>query len=135
MSAAQPFPGSSGDETLLPISALVIDDDGDARDLMAAIVARAGYTVMTARDGREALDLLNRVRPSVIFVDLWMPVMNGHEFREAQRRNRVWLTIPTVVMTGTSEEPLLDLAIEETLQKPVKAKQVIEIVRRHAGHP
>ncbi|MBX3159010.1 MAG: response regulator [Deltaproteobacteria bacterium] len=111
----------------------MIDDDGDARDLMAAIVARAGYTVMTARDGREALDLLNRVRPSVIFVDLWMPVMNGHEFREAQRRNRVWLTIPTVVMTGTSEEPLLDLAIEETLQKPVKAKQVIEIVRRHAG--
>lgn len=131
MSAAEPFPGSDEVHGLIPISALVIDDESDARELLATLLARAGYSVMTARDGREALELLNRVRPAVIFVDLWMPVMNGHEFREAQRRNRTWLSIPTVVMTGTSEEPLLDLAIEETLQKPIKAKQVIEIVRRH----
>jgi CheY-like chemotaxis protein len=114
------------------VAALVIDDDEDARELLAAIISAAGFSVVTARDGREALELLQRIRPGVIFVDLQMPVMTGAEFREVQRRDRDWLRIPTIVMTGTGDEPMLDLAIEETLHKPVRAKTLVDIVRRHA---
>lgn len=113
------------------VSALVIDDDDDARDLLAVLLRKAGYTVRTARDGREALEVLRVVRPRVIFLDLIMPGMSGAEFRAAQRHNREWLEIPTVVMTGTNEEPVLDLAIEETLRKPVRANELLAIVQRH----
>lgn len=114
------------------VSALVIDDDPDARELLSSIATKVGYTIATAQNGRDGLDLLDSICPDVIFVDLSMPVMSGAEFREAQRRNRAWLSIPTIVMTGTNDEPLLDLAIEQTLRKPVRASELLEIIRRHA---
>jgi CheY-like chemotaxis protein len=113
---------------------LVVEDDPDTRELLATVIAKAGYAVITARDGREALAMLP-LRPALIFVDLSMPVMTGEEFREAQRRNREWIAIPTIVMTGTSDEPLLDLAIEQTLRKPVPARRLLDIVRAHLGEP
>lgn len=115
------------------VSALVIDDDPDARELLSAIATKVGYTIATAQNGRDGLELLRTISPGVIFVDLRMPIMSGAEFREAQRRNREWLSIPTVVMTGTSEEPLLDLAVEQTLRKPVRASELLAIIARHAG--
>lgn len=116
----------------LAVSALLVDDDDDARELLASILEKEGYSVVGAHDGCEALELLRTIRPGVILLDLGMPRMNGAEFREAQRRHPEWLRIPTVVMTGTTDEPLLDLAIEETLHKPVRARELIDIVRRHA---
>jgi CheY-like chemotaxis protein len=115
-----------------PIAALVIDDERDPREVVAEAIWRAGYSVVTACDGREALALLQTVRPRVIFVDLDMPIMNGAEFRQAQRRNREWLAIPTCVLTGTNEEPQLDLAVEHTLHKPVAMQQLLDIMRRYA---
>jgi len=116
------------------VDVLLVDDEQDVRELVSEILSRAGYSVCTATDGRNAIEVLDHVRPSVIIMDLQMPVMNGAEFREAQRRNREWIKIPTVVMTGTTDEPLLDLAIEETLKKPVRAFKLLEIVGRHASH-
>jgi CheY-like chemotaxis protein len=116
------------------VDVLLVDDEEDVRMLITEILSRAGYTVRTAADGRHAMEVLDQIRPSVIIMDLQMPVMNGAEFREAQRRNREWIKIPTVVMTGTTDEPLLDLAIEETLKKPVRAVKLLEIVGRHALH-
>jgi two-component system, OmpR family, KDP operon response regulator KdpE len=115
------------------VSALVIDDDPDARELLSAIATKVGYTIATAQNGRDGLALLHTICPDVIFVDLRMPIMSGAEFREAQRRNRAWLSIPTIVMTGTSDEPLLDLAIEQTLRKPVRASELLAIIARYAG--
>jgi len=116
------------------VDVLLVDDEQDVRDLVSEILSRAGYTVRTASDGRDAIEVLDHVRPRVIIMDLQMPIMNGAEFRQAQRRNREWIKIPTVVMTGTTDEPLLDLAIEETLKKPVRAFKLLEIVGRHAIH-
>jgi CheY-like chemotaxis protein len=116
------------------VDVLLVDDEEDVRMLISEILSRAGYTVRTASDGRHAMEVLDHVRPSVIIMDLQMPVMNGAEFRAEQRRNREWIKIPTVVMTGTTDEPMLDLAVEETLKKPVRAFKLLEIVGRHAQH-
>ena len=114
------------------IDVLIIDDDPDARDLLAGLLRKHGYSVATAADGRAGLDLLYSVRPGLILVDLIMPIMDGATFREQQRHRRDWLSIPTIVMTGSNEEPFLDLAVEQTLRKPVHARDLLEIVRRHA---
>jgi len=116
------------------VSVLVVDDDDDARELLAAIIAKAGYTVATASNGREALELLEHLHPEVIFLDVVMPDMDGAEFRQQQRRNKEWIKIPTIVMTGAAEEPMLDVAVEQTLRKPVRSRDLLAIVARHC-HP
>lgn len=110
---------------------LIVDDDRDARDGLAAIIERAGYSVATASDGREALAVMRAAPPELIFLDICMPGVDGAQFRQAQRRNRAWLQVPTVVMTGSSEEPQLDLAVVETLHKPVKPSALLALVARH----
>ncbi len=117
------------------VSVLVIDDDVDTRDIVTELVTNAGYTVASAGNGREALALLETIRPALILLDVQMPVMNGAEFREAQRRDRELLRIPTVVITGAASEPVLDIAIDEALRKPVRAADLMRIVERHCGAP
>lgn len=118
------------------ISVLVIDDDPDTHDLLQLLLQGEGYSVVTAAHGSEALDLLQTIRPELILLDIQMPIMDGHEFREAQRRNRDLIRIPTVVMTGSTYEPMLDLAVEETLVKPIRRAQLLEVVARYChGRP
>jgi CheY-like chemotaxis protein len=115
------------------VAALIIDDDDDGRELLAEQLRKQGFSVATASNGREALDLLHVTRPAVIFLDICMPIMDGACFREEQRHHRDWIAIPTIVMTATNEEPLLDLAVEATLHKPVSAREILSIVRRHCS--
>jgi CheY-like chemotaxis protein len=114
------------------VSALVIDDDPEALELFTALLTRHGFSVVTARDGREGLARLDQVRPDVIFVDVRMPIMDGAEFRQAQRRNREWVRIPTVVMTGIADEPVLDVGIAKALRKPVRSSEILGVVRRYS---
>ena len=113
------------------INALIVDDDDDTRDLIAAIIENAGYSVMTAGDGNEALAALSAVHPELILLDIQMPGLDGASFRQQQRRNPEWIRIPTVVITGSNEEPQLDPAIVDTLRKPVRAREFLAIVGRH----
>jgi CheY-like chemotaxis protein len=114
---------------------LVIDDDPEARDMLAAIVEKACYTVATASHGGEALQLLQTMQPELIFLDVCMPIVDGHSFRQEQRRHREWLRIPTVVMTGIDDEPMLDVAVAATMRKPVRARDLLAIVERHCHSP
>lgn len=127
--------GTRPQETLERVSVLVVEDEQDTRDLLALVVSRAGYSVRTAENGQEALDLLQTIQPSLILLDVQMPIMDGAEFRQAMRRDRSLLKIPTVVLTGAAVEPMLDIAVEEALRKPVKSADLLAIVRRHCGDP
>ena len=110
---------------------LVVDDDLEIVEMMVTILRRSGFAVETAGNGREALDRVRTLRPALILLDIHMPIMDGAEFRQAQRRDPELIRIPTIVMTAACEEPLLDLAIEETLRKPVRAHDLLRIVRSH----
>ena len=115
------------------ICVLIVDDDDLARETLSAAIRGAGYSVATARNGREALSALEQTRPELVLLDLCMPDMDGQTFRQEQRRNRDWIRIPTVVMTGGPDETMLDPAVEETLQKPIQKDVVLELVRRHCS--
>lgn len=123
----------SEDVAVAAVAVLVVDDDAEERELVASIIASAGYSVVTASDGREALDLLHRVQPELIVLDVCMPIMDGAEFRVEQRRRLDWLRIPTVVMTGGDDETQLDLAVAHTLHKPFRARDLLAVVREHCS--
>src|SRR5439155_7067879 len=67
---------------------LVVEDDFDLRDALVPILEYEGHRVVSAANGREALDWLHAMPPpSLILLDLMMPVMNGEEFRAEQLRD------------------------------------------------
>jgi CheY-like chemotaxis protein len=65
---------------------LVVEDDGDAREMLALVLEMAGHTVRTAKDGAEALTVAEAFGPHVIFLDIEMPKVNGYVACENLRR-------------------------------------------------
>jgi CheY-like chemotaxis protein len=110
---------------------LVVDDDTLAREAMRSILERQGFSVAAAANGREALNYLQtHAQPRVILLDLMMPVMNGWEFRRAQRRDPVLAPIPVVVCSGVEDVPAEAalVAAQDHLQKPIQPEELVEKV-------
>src|SRR5260221_10261293 len=73
---------------------LVLDDDRDMAQVIKELVEEQGHRAICAGDGREALALLDKERPCLMLIDVFMPVMNGVEFLRAIKRNTRLATIP-----------------------------------------
>ncbi len=79
---------------------LVVDDDPDILEAVCDILEAEGYRVARARHGLEALDRVDEERPSIILLDLMMPVMDGVAFAQALRQRRIDERIPIVVISA-----------------------------------
>jgi CheY-like chemotaxis protein len=80
---------------------LLIDAHDDVREGLTVILEANGWTVVTARDGREALNkIAGGLRPCIILLDLMSPVMNGLEFRSELSQRPQLLPIPIVAYSG-----------------------------------
>jgi DNA-binding response OmpR family regulator len=82
-------------------SVLVVDDDADVRTLVCELLARAGYDVSEAPDGREALRLLYDERPDLIVLDVSMPGLDGWATLERIRESS---TVPVVMLSALGAE-------------------------------
>lgn len=81
------------------LSVLVVDDDPDILSAVEMILEVEGYRVFSARNGAEALTVLDGARPSLILLDLMMPVMDGWEFRR-RLLDHPASAIPVVVVSA-----------------------------------
>ena len=79
---------------------LVVDDDRHIREMLAGALGDDGYAVRTAANGAEALDLVERAVPSVVLLDLWMPVLDGWGFARALEERGV--AVPLALMTAAT---------------------------------
>ena len=94
---------------------LVVDDDTETRYLLAAILDAEGYVSLLAASGSEALDILSRIRPGAILLDLLMPGMDGFEVFHRLKEDRLLRDIPVFVLTGKDlTEQDLDLLSGKT---------------------
>jgi CheY-like chemotaxis protein len=111
---------------------LVVDDDRDLRDLLAAVLSSAGYEVLTAENGAAALSVLRTVLPDLIILDLMMPVMNGWQFREAQSALPDYARIPVVCLSGhhAARHQATALGISGCVLKPFEVDDLIATVNR-----
>jgi CheY-like chemotaxis protein len=117
-----------------PKTVLVVDDYASIREIVSHVLREAGFVVRTAADGLEALVTAHAMRPSVIVMDITMPVLNGIEATrlikaaEATRHARV------IAYTG---EPSLHEGafrqFDEVLLKPAPPHTVVATVQRAAG--
>ena len=79
---------------------LVVDDDTETRYLLAAILDAEGYVSLLAANGTEAFDILGRVRPEAILLDLLMPGMDGFELLNRIKEDRSLRNLPVLVLTA-----------------------------------
>ena len=113
---------------------LVVDDDPDTLDVIATVVEEAGYDVMRAANGREALRRLHesRGRCDLILLDLMMPVMNGWAFRHRQRDTPAFARIPVFLMSAGAHLSVVreELQASGCVAKPVDVAEILEVVKR-----
>ena len=117
---------------------LVVDDDGDLLDVVRSVIEEEGFRVLTARDGKEAFEVLgDHETPCLILLDLRMPGMDGPEFRRRQLADPRIAGIPVVGFTGLANgggEAWL-LALSSFLRKPVHLHQLLETVAHYCSGP
>ncbi len=100
--------------------ALIVDDDPAALELMQRIADRLGYETVTASDGKTALQYAGEHRPSVILLDLHMPVMDGWTLLEQLRADETLASIPTIVISVDDDQrECYRLGAEDYFTKPV----------------
>lgn len=93
---------------------LVVDDNADIVTLLRLMLSTQGHTVMTGRNGREGLDILeqNEAHPDLIISNYYMPLMNGMEFLEHLRAIPDYATIPFIMITAAPSMTWLFRATE-----------------------
>ena len=115
---------------------LLVDDDVAVRRTIARFLTRDGFAVVEADNGLEALTYLRGGGdPSVIVLDLRMPVMDGWTFRQEQRQDPVFGHIPVIVLSGADSHRFPELDAVATFEKPVSMSQILTLVRRLAEKP
>ncbi|HSM82589.1 MAG TPA: response regulator [Nodosilinea sp.] len=102
-------------------SILVVEDNTENREMMRRQLTKAGWQVIEAQNGREALDQMQTQVPGIILLDLMMPEMDGFEFLDELRRQPQWRSIPVLVLTAkdltADDRRRLDGQIERIYQK------------------
>jgi DNA-binding response OmpR family regulator len=83
---------------------LVADDDDDIRDLVAFRLDRAGYEVLRAGDGQQALDLAKEHVPDLAVLDVMMPKLTGYDVTRELRANAATSRIPVILLTARVQE-------------------------------
>jgi CheY-like chemotaxis protein len=79
---------------------LAIDDDADVRELVSRALRKHGHDVQTAANAIEALQKIDAELPSLVLLDLTMPVIDGFEILERLRATPAWANLPVIVLTG-----------------------------------
>jgi two-component system chemotaxis response regulator CheY len=114
---------------------LVVDDDPTILATVAETLDMEGYPVVTATNGAEALDVLERASPSMVLLDMRMPVLDGWGFVRAVRERG--LSVRVVVMTAASDARrwAAEIGAQGVLAKPFELDELIAAVERLGPGP
>jgi CheY-like chemotaxis protein len=112
---------------------LVVDDIAHVRDLLAVQLRLRGYTVVTARDGQEALDLIAQEKPAIIISDILMPRVDGFALAHQVRNDPQMAGIPILLLSATyvsaeDERFALGVGAIRFLPKPVEGDDLLVAV-------
>ena len=119
---------------------LVVDDEAEIVKLVRAYLERAGFAVVTASEGRQALAVFRHERPNLVVLDLNLPGMDGLDVCRALRRDS---DIPIIMLTARIEETDrligLELGADDYIVKPFSPREVVArvrtVLRRSEGTP
>ncbi|MBW2459966.1 MAG: response regulator [Deltaproteobacteria bacterium] len=119
---------------------LVVDDEPDIVTFISTVLEDGGYATQTAKDGVEALKLVQEGRPDLISLDITMPEKSGVRFYRDIKENDEYKDIPVVMVTGVTGEFKKFISTrkqvpppEGYLSKPVTKDELLSVVRKLIG--
>jgi two-component system, chemotaxis family, chemotaxis protein CheY len=112
------------------LSILIIDDDQSIRETVAEALVDEGYSVLTAANGAEGLEVLSREPPALILLDMRMPVLDGWGFARALRERG--LQLPILVMTAAQDAKrwAQEVGAVGAIPKPFNLVDLLDTVAR-----
>lgn len=116
-------------------SVLIVNDEPDQLTLMSSLLHKAGYSVLTAEDGVEGLNLARRERPDMVISDVSMPRMNGLEFCRAIRADAELKTVPILLVSARQKDTEsavagLQAGADDYLEIPFDSARLVAKVSR-----
>ena len=116
-------------------SILIVDDNINLAKTMSYILKRKGYTVATAKDGKEAIEKIKENFFDIVFMDIKMPLMNGVEAFKKIKKIKPETTV--IMMTAYAVEDLVQEALKEgaygIIYKPLDIDIMVNLIRRVRG--
>ncbi len=114
--------------------ALIIEDNEDNQYLESLLLKQSGFSVITARDGREGIERARQELPDIIILDIQMPVMDGYETVACLKSDPVLRSIPIIGVSSyaldVEKEKALSLGFNGYLEKPIDPDSFVDEVRR-----
>jgi DNA-binding response OmpR family regulator len=111
---------------------LVADDDADVRELVEFRLARAGYEVITAADGEQAVEVAIERRPDLCVIDVMMPKLDGYEVTERLRKREELAGVPVLLLTASVQEAAVErgfaVGADDYIKKPFSPRELLERV-------
>ena len=123
---------------------LIVDDEADILNLLGYNLKKAGFKVIEAHDGPEAIELAREKKPDLIVLDIMLPNMEGTEVLKKLKQDELTANIPVVMLTAKGEEIDrvlgLELGAEDYITKPFSPRELVLRVRailkrKSAVHP
>jgi chemosensory pili system protein ChpA (sensor histidine kinase/response regulator) len=115
-----------------PVTALVVDDSITMRRVTQRLLERHGVRVFTARDGMDAVTVLQEHLPDVILLDIEMPRMDGYQFASHVRNDPSARNVPIIMITSRSGEKhrarAIEIGVNDYLSKPYQEEQLIRAI-------
>jgi DNA-binding response OmpR family regulator len=112
---------------------LVVDDQPEILDNLELLLEAEGFQVLTARDGIEALALLQSQAVDLILADIAMPRMNGYQLHERVRENPKWIAVPFLFLTARALDSDIrygrELGVDAYLTKPIQPEDLLATVQ------
>jgi DNA-binding response OmpR family regulator len=108
---------------------LVVEDDEMVGEMLIVLLEAEGYVTALARDGETAIRLARQIRPSLITLDLQLPLMSGHGVLESLAANRRTRQIPVVVFSSDVSELTPTRQVRKVLVKPDGIMELANVVR------
>ena len=114
--------------------ALVVDDSITVRRVMERFLGRNGMRVVTARDGIDAISVLQDAKPQIILLDIEMPNMDGYEFAKHVRNDERVSDVPIIMITSRVGDKhrarAIEIGVNDYLGKPYQDEQLLDAIRR-----
>ena len=140
--AQVPVPMPRAEEATLTVDSksgaplvMVVDDSLTVRKITSRMLTREGYEVATAKDGVDALQQLQDMRPDCILLDVEMPRMDGFEFARNVRADEATKAIPIIMITSRTADKhrnhAIEIGVNEYMGKPYQEEQLLALIKRY----
>ena len=114
---------------------LVVDDEPTLRELLGDVLWDEGYTILTAADGKAALQVVAHEAPDLVLMDVMMPGPDGQETARAMRAEANGAAIPIVLMSAAVNLAPLDADVSGFVPKPFDLDDLLDLVARLLAGP